>query len=110
MAELTWQGMYAWTPQQLEEMDTTLALEQYIQQCIRTDPSNIEAIIALPDGYEDTIWQYEHMRCGHSINQQLIIHSHPSTPADILADSSALSCRTCASRCSSAAPTAHAQS
>ena len=56
------QEMYAWPAQTLEEMDTTLALEQYIQQLIRTDPGNIDVIVGVPESYEDTIWQYEHMR------------------------------------------------
>ena len=56
------QDLYSWEDQALDSMDTTLALEQHIQQMIRKDAAQIDAIIALPENYEETIWQYEHMR------------------------------------------------
>jgi hypothetical protein len=57
-----WQDMYAWPNMSLDDMNTTLALEQFIQQTVRKDPADIEAIIACPDSADDSIWQYEQIR------------------------------------------------
>ena len=56
------QDLYSWPDQSIDDMDTTLVLEQYIQQLIRRDPADIDTIITLPENYDDVIWQYEHMR------------------------------------------------
>lgn len=53
---------YNWPEEPFEEMDSTIAIQQYIQQKIRLDPSNIEEILTPPKGQEFGIWKYEHMR------------------------------------------------
>lgn len=43
-------------------MDSTLAVQQYIQQVIRRDPSNIDMILKMPDAQDEGVWKYEHLR------------------------------------------------
>lgn len=43
-------------------MDSTLAVQQYIQQMIRRDPSNIELILTMPEAQDEGVWKYEHLR------------------------------------------------
>lgn len=43
-------------------MDSTLAVQQYIQQMIKKDPSNVDQILTMPDGQDEGVWKYEHLR------------------------------------------------
>lgn len=43
-------------------MDSTLAVQQYIQQQIRRDPGNIDLILTPPDSQDEGVWKYEHLR------------------------------------------------
>lgn len=52
-----------WPDEPLEEMDSTLAVQQYIQQLIKKDPSNIEQILTMPESQDEGVWKYEHLRC-----------------------------------------------
>lgn len=53
---------YKWPDQPFEEMESTLAVQQYIQQLIRNDPSNVDEILNPPDGQDVESWKYEHLR------------------------------------------------
>lgn len=53
---------YDWPSQPLEEMDSPLAVQQYIQQLIHKDPSNIDEILKLPEGQDLGAWKIEHLR------------------------------------------------
>lgn len=39
-----------------------MALFQYIQQNIRSDCSNIDKILEPPEGQDEGVWKYEHLR------------------------------------------------
>lgn len=55
--------MYSWPDEPFDEMDSTLAVQQYIQQTIRRDPSNVDLILRMPEGAQDEgVWKYEHLR------------------------------------------------
>ena len=43
-------------------MDSTLAVQQYIQQLIRKDFTNIDEILKAPDSQDEGVWKYEHLR------------------------------------------------
>lgn len=44
-------------------MDSTLVVQQYIQQLIRKDPSSVEFILTMPEASSDEgVWKYEHLR------------------------------------------------
>jgi len=51
-----------WPEEPFEEMDSTLAVQQWIQQTIRRDPSNITAILTPPETQDEEVWKYEHLR------------------------------------------------
>lgn len=56
------QDFCRWPDEPFEEMDSTLAVQQYIQQLIKKDPSNIEAILTMPESQDEGVWKYEHLR------------------------------------------------
>uniref|UniRef100_A0A667XAX9 MOB family member 4, phocein n=1 Tax=Myripristis murdjan TaxID=586833 RepID=A0A667XAX9_9TELE len=53
---------YNWPDESFEDMDSTLAVQQYIQQNIRSDCANIEKILEPPEGQDEGVWKYEHLR------------------------------------------------
>lgn len=53
---------YNWPEQPFDDMDSPLAVQQYIQQVIRRDPSDIDEILRLPDGQDLGAWKIEHLR------------------------------------------------
>ena len=48
-------------------MDSTLAVQQYIQQTIRQDFKDIDGILTVPAGQDEGVWKYEHLRYGRSV-------------------------------------------
>lgn len=56
------QEFCGWQDEPFEEMDSTLVVQQYIQQLIRKEPSNVELILSMPDGQDEGVWKYEHLR------------------------------------------------
>lgn len=56
------QDFSRWPDEPFEEMDSTLAVQQYIQQMIRRDPSNIDLILNMPEANDEGVWKYEHLR------------------------------------------------
>jgi len=51
-----------WQDEVFDEMDSTLAVQQYIQQMIRLDNTKIEEILEPPEGQDEGVWKYEHLR------------------------------------------------
>lgn len=51
-----------WPDEPLDEMDSTLAVQQYIQQLIKRDPSNVDLILTMPEAQDEGVWKYEHLR------------------------------------------------
>ena len=51
-----------WRDEVFDEMDSTLAVQQYIQQMIRLDNTKIEEILEPPEGQDEGVWKYEHLR------------------------------------------------
>lgn len=51
-----------WPVESFERMDSTLAVQQYIQQTIRKDVSDIEGILEAPKTQDEGVWKYEHLR------------------------------------------------
>ncbi|XP_065282144.1 MOB-like protein phocein isoform X5 [Dermacentor albipictus] len=52
----------SWPDEPFDEMDSTLAVQQFIQQAIRKDPANVDEILTPPDGQDEGVWKYEHLR------------------------------------------------
>nr|CAG4649591.1 EOG090X0BA8 [Scapholeberis mucronata]SVE93811.1 EOG090X0BA8 [Scapholeberis mucronata] len=53
---------YHWPEEMFEEMDSTLAVQQYIQQMIRKDFTAVDEILKAPDSQDEGVWKYEHLR------------------------------------------------
>lgn len=56
------QDFCKWPDEPFEQMDSTLAVQQYIQQQIRKDPGNVDCILTPPDSQDEGVWKYEHLR------------------------------------------------
>lgn len=56
------QEFCTWPDEHFEEMDSTLVVQQYIQQLIRKDHTNVEFILTMPEGNDEGVWKYEHLR------------------------------------------------
>lgn len=56
------ENFYSWKEQPFEEMDSTVAVQQYIQQEIRRNPADVVHILQPPEGQEEGVWKYEHLR------------------------------------------------
>ncbi|KAG8187508.1 hypothetical protein JTE90_022901 [Oedothorax gibbosus] len=56
------QNFCNWPEEPFEEMDSTLAVQQFIQQTIRKEPGNVDEILTPPDGQDEGVWKYEHLR------------------------------------------------
>lgn len=52
----------SWADEAFEEMDSTVAVQQFIQQSIRRDASRVDEILTPPEGQEEGSWKYEHLR------------------------------------------------
>eukprot|EP01113_Clastostelium_recurvatum_P020814 TRINITY_DN2463_c0_g1_i1.p1 TRINITY_DN2463_c0_g1~~TRINITY_DN2463_c0_g1_i1.p1 ORF type:complete len:222 (+),score=40.56 TRINITY_DN2463_c0_g1_i1:2-667(+) len=66
--------MFNWPDQPLDKIDTTFATQQYIQQLIRKDTVDVKAIITLPEGQDEAVWQYEHLRIfTMQLNQMVVL-------------------------------------
>eukprot|EP01137_Pigoraptor_chileana_P028417 Opistho-2@12357 len=52
----------SWRDVDLADMETVLAVQQYIRQTIKRDRKNLAAILELPEGQDSDLWQYEHLR------------------------------------------------
>uniref|UniRef100_A0A2P2I2S5 MOB-like protein phocein n=1 Tax=Hirondellea gigas TaxID=1518452 RepID=A0A2P2I2S5_9CRUS len=55
-------NFYKWADEAYEEMDSTLVVQQFIQQSIRRSHTNIESILTPPETQDEGVWKYEHLR------------------------------------------------
>nr|CDJ80978.1 Mob1 phocein domain containing protein [Haemonchus contortus] len=51
-----------WPPLAFDDMDSTLNVQQYIQQTIQQNPADIDLILTPPPDLDDGVWKYEHLR------------------------------------------------
>lgn len=51
-----------WPPLAWEEMESTLSVQQLIQQMVGREPANVEKILEAPEGQDEGVWKYEHLR------------------------------------------------
>eukprot|EP00095_Tigriopus_kingsejongensis_P006024 snap_masked-scaffold671_size114370-processed-gene-0.18 protein:Tk06024 transcript:snap_masked-scaffold671_size114370-processed-gene-0.18-mRNA-1 annotation:"mob kinase activator-like 4" len=52
----------AWPLESFDEMDSTLAVQQMIQQSIRAHVDDVDAILRAPETQDEGVWKYEHLR------------------------------------------------
>ena len=54
--------LYNWAPEVFPKKKGLFAVQEYIQELIRDDPSNVKKIIEPPKGVNINVWKYEHLR------------------------------------------------
>ncbi|KAL4453027.1 hypothetical protein ABPG73_015864 [Tetrahymena malaccensis] len=54
--------LWAWDIEDVSNMQGPLAVQEYIQELIRNDPSNVQKICEPPKDVDINVWQYEHLR------------------------------------------------
>lgn len=54
--------LWAWDVEDISKLQGPFAVQEYIQELIRNDPSNVRKIITPPPNVDLNVWQYEHMR------------------------------------------------
>ncbi|KAJ3327690.1 hypothetical protein HDU76_011306 [Blyttiomyces sp. JEL0837] len=62
-------------------MDSSFAVQMYIQSQIRKNPEDFDAIVAMPLDQDPAVWQYEHLRqvC-LQLNQLVVLLAPECTP------------------------------
>ncbi|KAG1055929.1 hypothetical protein G6F46_001446 [Rhizopus delemar] len=53
---------FQWPFEPIDSLDSSFNVQEYLQQLIRTDNSNIQRLVDPPETVEKDIWQYEHLR------------------------------------------------
>lgn len=63
------QDMYEWEAddEPLDQIDSSFAVQMFIQSSLRKDPDDLNDVVALPEDQDPAVWQYEHLRsvCMH---------------------------------------------
>ena len=54
--------LYNWAPEDFNKMKGLFSVQEYIQELIRDNPSDIQKIIKLPQDVDLGVWKYEHLR------------------------------------------------
>jgi hypothetical protein len=60
--QLVRQDFWRWPEEAFEEMDSTLVVQQFIQQQVCRAPGNVAQILTPPEGQDEGVWKYEHLR------------------------------------------------
>merc|ERR1712196_152446 len=55
-------GTWRWRARAFSEYEGSLAIQEYIQDLLREDASDLEKIYRLPSDTDSLVWQYEHLR------------------------------------------------
>jgi hypothetical protein len=53
--------MYNWSELSFDEIDSPFALQEYLQELIRTDRQSIDRLLECPANQDTDLWQYEHL-------------------------------------------------
>ena len=51
-----------WQPQNINEMEGTLAIQQYLQQVIIESSENMKDLLTMPENQDESVWKFEHLR------------------------------------------------
>jgi len=54
--------LYSWEPEDFQKKKGLFAVQEYIQELIRDNPSDVKKIIEPPKGVNINAWKYEHLR------------------------------------------------
>ncbi|KAI9280273.1 Mob1/phocein [Umbelopsis sp. AD052] len=53
---------FQWPALALDDIESSFSVQEYLQQLLREDYTDIQRVIDLPEGIDAEIWQYEHLR------------------------------------------------
>ncbi|CEP17677.1 hypothetical protein [Parasitella parasitica] len=53
---------FQWPFESLDSLESSFNVQEYLQQLIRLDCSDVQRIVELPENVDDEVWQYEHLR------------------------------------------------
>ncbi|KAG0169796.1 MOB member 4, phocein [Apophysomyces sp. BC1034] len=56
------ESTFAWPWEPLDALESSFNVQEYLQQLIRSDKSNVTGLVDLPEGVDKEVWQYEHLR------------------------------------------------
>ena len=54
--------LYNWAPEDFSKMKGLFSVQEYIQELIRDNPSDVKKIVQAPDSVDISVWKYEHLR------------------------------------------------
>ena len=54
--------LWGWREENISTMKGPFAVQEYLQELIRSEPSNIKRIVEPPPNVDESVWQYEHIR------------------------------------------------
>ena len=54
--------LYSWAPEEFDKIKGLFSVQEYIQELIRNDPTDIQKIIKAPKEVDLIVWKYEHIR------------------------------------------------
>jgi hypothetical protein len=66
-----------WLECPFEQIQSPLRMQEYLQDMIRTDRSNISRLLQVPPGQDENVWQLEHLRLVCLELNYLVIHLEP---------------------------------
>uniref|UniRef100_A0A914Y9Y7 MOB-like protein phocein n=1 Tax=Panagrolaimus superbus TaxID=310955 RepID=A0A914Y9Y7_9BILA len=53
---------YNWETQKIDDLKSLLFIQEWIQQTIRENYKDVDGILKCPQGVEEGVWKYEHLR------------------------------------------------
>lgn len=65
------QDCFNWPFESLDALESSFNVQEYLQQLIRLDCSDVQRLIELPENVDDEVWQYEHLRYALTKHQTL---------------------------------------
>ncbi|KAI8338989.1 preimplantation protein [Chlamydoabsidia padenii] len=54
--------VFDWPYESLDNLESSFSVQEYLQQLIRQDCSNVNSIVELPESVDKQVWQYEQLR------------------------------------------------
>jgi hypothetical protein len=54
--------LYNWAPEDYSKMKGLFSVQEYIQELIRDNPSDVKKIITAPNEVDISVWKFEHLR------------------------------------------------
>ncbi|KAI8060742.1 hypothetical protein BC940DRAFT_311465 [Gongronella butleri] len=53
---------FDWPFEPIDNLDSSFHVQEYLQQLIRQDHTNVDTLVEIPESVDRQVWQYEHLR------------------------------------------------